>query len=1073
MTLPTGTVTFLFTDIEGSTRRWDAHPEAMRRALARHDSLMRGAVEGRGGFVFKTVGDAFCAVFAEPFAALEAALDAQRSLIAEKWPPEIEDLKARMALHTGEAEARDRDYFGPPVNRVARLLAIGHGEQVLVSWDTRQHLNSPMPHGCDLRDMGTHRLKDLTLPEHVWQLLHPDLPADFPPLRSLQSYANNLPIQETPFIGRDADLERLTELLDGKLAAGDPIQNPARLITLTGSGGCGKTRLALQVAADRVEQYPDGVWLAELAAVTDGALTAQVVAKAVGLREEAGRPIIETLIDHLRTRKTLLVLDNCEQVVEAAAELAVAVLRECREATILATSREPLRVTGEVAWRVPSLPLPDPTLSEQRTADPDRLAKYDSVALFADRARRVNNDFRVSAENGSSVARICQRLDGIPLAIELAAACALAMTPAQIAGRLDDRFHLLTEGDRTALPRQRTLQAVIDWSYNLLTQEERRLFARLGIFAGSWSLDAAEAVCPDLRGERGKGKGESAARQLTLGGHPSPTSKIRGRDVPLLLSRLVSKSLVNAEPAQDAGAVNRYRMLETVRMYARERLEEEDEEARLAAEHANYFLALAEKAEPLLSGPDQAEWLNRLEADHDNLRAAIKRSIEYSVLSIEGEGAVSILNTQNSTLGLRLSGALWRFWHVRGHWSEGRRYLEEALAPLSHSDDGGAASWPRSGQRRGSVPGEAGGEGAVPAGRQVPKRLGGRGGTLAGGEGAVDEAPRAKALHGLGTIAYTQGDYAPAKQWLSEALKIRRKLKDAHGVAATLNNLGAVARDMGDAVLARKRFEESLKIRRRIGDRSGEADVLLWLGNLAYDRGDRADAEMRYRDSLAAYRQIGHKANAANALHLLGVISQEARDYDSARRYFAEALGLSKEVGAQKSAALALMNLGNLARMQSDFVSAQSLLQEALTAARTIGDRHGVADCLTNLSAIALLQERRDPSRARLMMEEALALYQQCGSQSGIAVTLEASAAIAALQGNAVGAAEFLGAAAAKRHELSLPIEEVDRQVLELALAASRAHLDKDGYARAFAEGLALQPIAAESRAAALLAGDG
>ena len=482
MNLPNGTVTFLFTDIEGSTTRWDRHEQAMGSALARHDTLLRESIAARNGHVFKTVGDAFCAVFPTAPDALAAALSAQQKLAAEPWHQDLDGVRVRMALHTGAAEQREGDYFGTTLNRVARLLATGHGGQALLSQATYELVRDHLPRGADLRDLELHRLKDLQRPEHVYQLLHPDLPADFPKLRSLDPLRNNLPIQATSFVGRDKEIKAVKALLAR-----------TRLLTLTGSGGAGKTRLSLQVAADLTEGVDDGVWLAEFASLSDPGLVAQTLAQALGVREEPGRPITQTLVDFLRPRSLLLVLDNCEHVLDAAAELCEAILRTCLSVKILASSREGLNIAGETTYRIPSLSVPD----LKRSATPESLSHYEAVRLFIERAQAAQSSFSVTNANAPAVAQICHRLDGIPYAIELAAAKVRALSAEQINARLDDRFRLLTGGSRTALPRQQTLRAMIDWSYDLLSTEEQTLLRRLSVFAGGWTLEAAEAVCAD------------------------------------------------------------------------------------------------------------------------------------------------------------------------------------------------------------------------------------------------------------------------------------------------------------------------------------------------------------------------------------------------------------------------------------------------------------------------------------------------------------------------------------------------------------------------------------------------
>lgn len=627
MPLPVGTITFLFTDIEGSTKLWETQPEAMRSALARHDFLLRSAIEQYDGHIFKTVGDAFCAAFSSPLQAMSAALAAQQALKTETWP-EFTPLKVRIALHTGVAEARDADYFGQPLNRVARLLSAGHGGQILLTLATQELIRDTLPPDVSLEDLGAHRLRDLARSEQVFQLLHPDLLAAFPPLKSLENtlFPNNLPQQLTSFIGREKAMAEVKSLLA-----------KTRLLTLTGSGGCGKTRLSLQVAADVLEDYSDGVWLIELAPLTDPALVPQKVAQTLGIPEEAGQTIQQTLIESLKSKHLLLLLDNCEHLITACAQLTAALLRSCPQVKALATSREALGIAGEQTYRISSLSAPDPA----QIPTPQSLSQYEAVQLFLERALLVKSDFAITNQNAPALAQVCYHLDGIPLALELAAARVRSLSIEDINSKLDSRFRLLTGGDRTALPRQQTLRALIDWSYDLLNAQEKVLWQRLSVFAGGWMLSAAEQV----------GMGENTAGE-----------SIEDWEILDLLTSLVDKSLVIAEELE---GIARYRMLETVRQYGAEKLQASGEMEPVRGSHRDYFLALTEEIKPKLGGSEQAHWLEVLEAEHDNLRLALTFCLE------EGDGGAA---------GLRLAGALAQFWMIRGHLSEGRQHLTAILS---------------------------------------------------------------------------------------------------------------------------------------------------------------------------------------------------------------------------------------------------------------------------------------------------------------------------------------------------------------------------------------------------------
>ena len=544
--LPTGTVTFLFTDIEGSTQRWDAHREAMSAAVQRHDAIGRAAMDAHGGYVFKTVGDAFCVAFARTEAAVAAALDFQRALLTENFAA-VDGLRVRAALHTGAADERGGDYFGPAVNRVARLLSIGHGGQTLLSGVMHDLVLGALPPQASLRDLGEHRLKDLSRPEYVYQLVAPGLASEFPALRSLESLPNNLPLQMTSFVGREREVAEIAELL-----------GTHRLVTLVGSGGIGKTRTSLQVAANLLDGSGNGVWFVELAPLASGEYIPAAVAQALGLALPPEGDALANLVKVIKSWQALLVFDNCEHLIEGAARFISAVVRGCPKISVLASSRQALGVAGEMTFRLPSLAVDDGAIGVVTNAC--EAAILPAIELFVERANAADRHFTLTDENASTVVEICRRLDGIPLAIELAAARIKILSPRQLHDRLDERFRVLTGGSRDVLPRQQTLRALIDWSHDLLDDRERMLFRRLGIFVNGFTLEAATAV----------GTGDD----------------LDELDLFDVLASLVDKSLVLAEPAGDA---LRYRMLESTRAYAREKLDAAAESHDSALRHLRYL----------------------------------------------------------------------------------------------------------------------------------------------------------------------------------------------------------------------------------------------------------------------------------------------------------------------------------------------------------------------------------------------------------------------------------------------------------------------------------------------------
>ena len=783
---PTGDVTFLFSDMEGSTRLWERFPAAMPAVLAQHDALIQQAVSESGGHIFKKGGDSFCAAFHRADEALHSALAVQGSLHREAWTlPEGCAPRVRLALHTGPAEQRDADYFGVTLSRAARLLAAAHGGQTLVSESAAALLRTSLPAEVRLLSQGRHRLKDLAQPLEIFQIVHPALPSEFPPLRSLESFTHNLPGQLTSFIGRE-----------GEIASARRLLSETRLLTLTGTGGAGKSRLALQVAADALEDYPDGVWLVELAPLTNPALLPQTLAAVLSAGEESDRPLRETLIALLRPKTLLLILDNCEHLVDACARLAEDLLRACPHLHLLATSREALEIGGETTLPVSSLPVPSPSLPL------DSLARFESVRLFVDRATSVLPAFRLSAGNAPAVAQVCARLDGIPLALELAAARVKVLSPEQISARLDDRFQLLSGGSRTALPRQQTLRALIDWSYDLLLPAEQVLLRRLSVFSGGWPLEAAETVCA------GAGVDE--------------------RDVLDLLSRLVAKSLVIVEPPED-GQV-RYHLQENLRQYARQRLAQTDEEPALAARHCTFFLTLAEEAEQQLKGPHQASWLNRLERDHDNFRAALA----FCQAALEPKET-----------GLRLASALYRFWYVRGYLSEGLRWLETALALAGDVPDdlrakvctaAGVLTW-------------ALGD-AAPSHAYHEESLG-----LYRALG--DNVGIARALANLGLVASQEENYALARALLEESLALYREVGTPSDVALMLNNLGNLLIEQKEFAAARSYCEESLHLSRISHNEKMINASLHNLGVVAEKMKNHSVALKYYLESLTRQQEFG------------------------------------------------------------------------------------------------------------------------------------------------------------------------------------------------------------------------
>jgi len=788
--IPSGTVTLLFTDIEGSTRLWDAEPEAMARGLRRHDEIVRGTIDHAGGYVFKTVGDAFCAAFSTAEAALDAVLAAQRMLAAEQWPM-TRPIKVRMGLHTGACEERDNDYFGPAVNRVARLESVAHGGQVLLSGTTAELLRQSLPDGVSLRDLGMHRLKDLGRPERVFQLEAEFLQPSFPPLATLDNpeLPNNLPGQLSAFVGREPELIKVRSLVAS-----------ARLITLTGSGGCGKTRLALQVAAELLGTVRDGVWFVGLAPLTEAEMIPDAVAAVLGLADQRGQqPVLESLIDALREQDTLILLDNCEHVIDGAAKFCGQLVRECPLLRILATSREPLGIDGEHVYRVPSLSLP------AGEADAVRIAASDAVRLFVDRAQAQDPGFVLDDASAPLVASVCRRLDGIPLALELAAARLSSMSLQQVSDRLGQRFRLLTGGSRNAMPRQQTLQAAVDWSFGLLTEPERDLLRRLSVFAGGFELDASEAICT--------------------------ADSVDPFDVLDLLGSLVSKSLVVAERTPESV---RYWMLETIRQYAAQELLRSGGETHVVAVrdgHAGYFLRLAEEAAPALAGPGQGHWLRRLDTEWENLSAAA------SHLAAEGR-------TDDV---LRLGVWLQRFAISRGHyevltWLQSTVESADPAPGILLANALVAIGWISEALLRMDARAHATAEQCGERGLAMARDLG-------------DRRLEARALLVLAGAAYFRRDLDRLRRLAEEGVAIAREIGDVH-LRGEL--LACLCVDAPNAEMRRLRLE-ALDCFRQTGDDMFAANEMHMIYGLDVQQGLFDDARAHITAAIATAEKLGAK----------------------------------------------------------------------------------------------------------------------------------------------------------------------------------------------------------------------
>ncbi|MEO7119296.1 MAG: adenylate/guanylate cyclase domain-containing protein [Candidatus Limnocylindrales bacterium] len=845
----TRTATFLFTDIEGSTRLWEEHRDAMGAALAAHDAILRSAIDEAGGTVVDWTGDGVVAMFEGAESAVSAALAAQRKLTAREWP-ETGPIRARMGIHSGTVEFRDGAPHGPALNRAARLMAIGHGGQILVSGATVRLVQDGLPPRSTLIDLGEQRLRDLDRPERVFQLAAEDLRRDFPSLRSLSPQRTNLPIQMTSFVGRERELADVVSRL----------RSQERLVTLVGVGGTGKTRLMLQAAAEAVERFPDGVWLVELAPITDPELIAQEIARSLGLQEEPGQSREGSLVDFLRSKRLLLLLDNCEHLIGPVATMVQRLLGDCPTLRVMATSREPLGVDGESIFPVPSL------------------ASTEAVRLFVERAVAMLSGFSLDPASTLTIEEICVRLDGIPLAIELAAARINALSVQEIADRLDDRFRLLTGGRRTAVPRQQTLQALIDWSWDLLEEGDRRLLRRLSVFAGGWTAEAAAAVAADP---------DSDTQLGTIDG----------------LGRLADRSLIVVEH----GDTTRYGMLETIRQYARDRLVASGEAEQLRVRHLGFFADVTAEAALYLRGPDVTRWLERLDPDIDNLRAAL----DWAFAS-------------DARAALEMWLSMTEYWAARVVGSESVDQLERVVESVRTLDE--------------SAPGMASTERSILTAR------------------ILAAVAQASALF----------DLRPATlDWARESLVIARRTGDPSAIAHALSALTLASLFTGHADELEDPSDELIAIAKQVGEWAIVAYVLSGSAQASARFDPKRSAALMATASEAGRRSGSPRAIAFVALARANVAGFTG-DVAGARAAFAEAEERYGEVADPRGQLMARSDLAHVLRRAGALAEAEELYRGTIPEWQYGGNRGAIANQLECFAYLAL-EHRQDGRAVRLL----------------------------------------------------------------------------------------------------------
>jgi predicted ATPase/class 3 adenylate cyclase/Flp pilus assembly protein TadD len=998
--LPTGIVTFLFTDIEGSTRLLQFLGDTYAEVLGQHNLIMRSHIQAWDGYVIDTQGDAFFAVFSHAADAVAATVAIQRALAGQQWSEGV-SVQVRMGLHTGKPILTEEgNYVGLDVHRAARVCSAGHGGQVLLTETTCNLVLSDLPFAISLRDLGEHRLKDLDQPEHLYQLVIPNLPADFPPIRSLEAFVHNLPTPLTSFIGREKEIIEIKHLFSS-----------VRLLTLIGPGGTGKTRLAVQVATELLNTFPDGVRFVELAPVADPTHLPQSIAATLGLHEEPGYALTKTITDYLRPKSLLLILDNCEHLILACAQLAATLLQHCPKLKIMVSSREALGIGGELPFQVPSLTLP-PT-SPRHLPPIETLTQYEAVRLFIERATSALPNFAVTNQNAPILAQICHQLDGIPLALELAAARIKTLRVEQIAERLDDRFRLLRDSSRSAIPRQQTLKALIDWSHNLLSADEQTLFRRLSVFSGGWTLEAAEGVC-------------------------GPGGQAHLSDVLDLLAQLVNKSLVVIE--RTPGEEIRYHFLETIRQYAREKLLEAGEGEAVRHSHWAFFTTLAEVGEFQIRGAGQQQWLHKLDVEHDNIRIALDWALQKSH---PDSPWLPSQEPPTAAYGLRLAVSLWWFWFLRGYASEGRGWLETLLERANANPAVPTIFRAKAMSRIGFLAFIQGSyEKAVALAREAT--------TLCQESG--DREGLAISLFVMGNVLRSLGKHEQSETAFQQSLALFQELKNEWGIALIIHMLGWTAFIKNDMGRAEALGRESLNLRRQLGVKIGMASSLDLLAAVARSLGDYEQAARLLEESLSLSRELKSRPVTAMSLRQLGYVAGQIGNYNQAIDLYEEALALNQELGDRSEMATLLLNLGIIAWRQGNYEKATAVLEQSQRIRQEIDDPYNLAFVQQALGDVALSQNQLSQAAA-LYWGSLVSLNKIKGDRKGVADSLQKLAGLSLAEQRQQRAARLLAAATTIRqtHRVVLPpLEQEDYQALYTNL---QTELDQSAFDQAWVEG--------------------
>lgn len=909
---PEGNVTFLFTDIEGSTKLAQKDATVYNAALEKHNEILYEVFQNNNGFVFKTAGDAFCCAFQNSNDAIKAAVETQIKLESVDWKEMV--IKIRMGIHSGKAAWSGSDYMGYlTLARTSRLMSTGHGGQILVSNDVYDTIDTNSDYfseeNISYRDFGERRLKDLIIPMKIYQVVSEKLQGEFPPIKTLEARPNNIPIQLTSFIGRDIEIPEIKVLLE-----------KSRLVTLLGPGGTGKTRLSIQVGADMIDNFPDGVFIVEFAPVSDPLWVAETVMNSLKIKEEKGKSIQESLISFLANKEMLIIIDNCEHLINECSVFCQLLLEKCPKLKIIATSREALNCDGEQIYRVPALPVPD--LAMLDTAE--ELSQYSSVRLFIERALTVNPNFRVNNNNVPALAEICFRLDGIPLAIELAAARTKNMSVEKIHERLNDSFRLLTGGVRTALPRQQTLKNLIDWSYNLLSDEEKILFARLSVFNGSWSLEAAEIICSD----------ESVSKAEIFD----------------LMFQLAEKSVIIYDDNSE-----RYKMLETIRQYGDEKLMLSGTSDKLYKNFFEYFNRFSLKNSAGVKGNSQIEAFKLFDDEINNINKALSE----------------IINLPDKEFALRFISYVQIFWDAKGDYTSRAKWNDISLKYADQVND----------ELKSDIYYFSGlvykDNGNYKLADKYMEEC------LILRLKFANKSKISASLWSMGEIENIKGNFMKARAIFEKCLEMRIELNNKPGIKSVRNSLASIYIYQRDFEKARSYMLENLA---QLREENEKRPIAITLYNLALIENESAGnkpedyikANEYLEESLLIFHELGINMNIAYIYILYGLIEEKLGNIDKAKILLNDGLSLMRKINYKYGAGNALINLGNIEFNMKNYELSKSYIKECISIKLEYNDKRTIAFCFSILSKIA--EALSDYEKSILLFSNSEKLYEDLGS---------------------------------------------------------------------------------------------